>query len=322
MLSLPDTDLIQIAVVAFNQISPFHLSVPSVVFGEALQGEPVFALKVCSADNDLCLTTSAGYSLVLQYDLQPLKQAQIIIVPSWRNPNERPPEALLAALNKAYQRGATIVGLCLGAYVLAEAGLLTGRKATTHWAYADDFSVRYPEVQLNADILYVEYQGIMTSAGTAAGIDCCLQMLRQQLGADRANRVARRLVVPPHRQGGQRQYIDRPLPTNAQDNRLNALLAWVRSDLSAEYSIDYLANKALMSRRTFTRHFRAATGTTFGNWLLHQRLGLCQQLLERTDQPIESIASHAGFGSVVSMRQHFRQVFGVSPTVWRQTFRV
>ncbi|SKA08289.1 Transcriptional regulator GlxA family, contains an amidase domain and an AraC-type DNA-binding HTH domain [Oceanospirillum multiglobuliferum] len=321
-MSLPDTDLIQIAVVAFNQISPFHLSVPSVVFGEALQGEPVFALKVCSADNDLCLTTSAGYSLVLQYDLQPLKQAQIIIVPSWRNPNERPPEALLAALNKAYQRGATIVGLCLGAYVLAEAGLLTGRKATTHWAYADDFSVRYPEVQLNADILYVEYQGIMTSAGTAAGIDCCLQMLRQQLGADRANRVARRLVVPPHRQGGQRQYIDRPLPTNAQDNRLNALLAWVRSDLSAEYSIDYLANKALMSRRTFTRHFRAATGTTFGNWLLHQRLGLCQQLLERTDQPIESIASHAGFGSVVSMRQHFRQVFGVSPTVWRQTFRV
>lgn len=320
-MPLPDADLIQIAVVAFHQISPFHLSVPSVMFGEALQGEPVFALKVCSADNGLCLTTSAGYNLVLQYDLQPLEQAQIIIVPSWRDINERPPEALLAALNKAYQRGATIVGLCLGAYVLAEAGLLIGRKATTHWAYADDFSVRYPEVQLDADILYVEDQGIMTSAGTAAGIDCCLQMLRQQLGADRANRVARRLVVPPHRQGGQRQYIDHPLPANAQDNRLNALLAWVRSDLSAEHSIDHLAEKALMSRRTFTRHFRAATGTTFGHWLLHQRLELCQQLLERTDQSIENIADHAGFGSVVSMRQHFRQAFGVSPTAWRQAFR-
>jgi len=205
--------------------------------------------------------------------------------------------------------------------VLADAGLLDGRRATTHWAAAQAFAQRYPTVMLDADVLYVEDGPILTSAGTAAGIDCCLHLLRQRYGGEIANRVARRLVTPPHRQGGQAQFIEQPLPAHPRDSRLADLLDWVRAHLDQPHSLDSLAARALMSRRTFTRHFRHITGTTVGDWLLGERLALSQRLLETTDQPVERIAALAGFGSPVSLRQHFGRAFGVSPSAWRQTFR-
>ncbi len=231
------------------------------------------------------------------------------------------PPPLLLALQQAAARGVQIVGLCLGAYVLAEAGLLDGRAATTHWAYADDFAHRYPQVRLDPAVLYVEDGQMLTSAGTAAGLDCCLHLLRQRYGAELANGVARRLVVPPHRQGGQAQFIEQPLPASAGDSRLAVLLDWIRANLAAPHTLDSLADKAAMSRRSFTRHFRQLTGRTVSQWLLDERLLLSQRLLERADHTIEQIAQLAGFGSPESLRHHFRQRYAVSPSQWRQSFQ-
>ncbi|MCV2349420.1 helix-turn-helix domain-containing protein [Paucibacter sp. Y2R2-4] len=309
-----------IAVLAFDQISPFHLSVPCAVFGESHPEAPAFDLRVCAAEPGL-LRTTAGFDLSVNAGLEALKGAQTIIVPSWRDPLERPSEALLQALQRAHQRGAQLVGLCLGAYVLAEAGLLDGRSATTHWAYAEDFAARFPRVKVDADVLYIDEGDVLTSAGTAAGIDACLHLLRRQYGVAPANRVARRLVVPPHRQGGQAQFIEQPLPARTRDSRLSVVIDQVRANLEQAHSLDSLADSVLMSRRTFTRRFRQMTGSTVGEWLLSERLARSQQLLEGSDASIEQIAEAAGFGSAVSLRQHFRAAFGVSPSAWRQTFR-
>lgn len=309
-----------VAVVAFDQISPFHLSVPCVVFGDRHPGLPSFDLLVCAAEEGL-LHTTAGFRVAVDHGLEALASAQTVIVPSWRNPDERPSQPLLDALIAAQARGAQMVGLCLGAFVLAEAGLLDGRSATTHWAWAQAFAARYPGVQLDADVLYVEDGNILTSAGTTAGLDCCLHLLRTQYGSEIANSVARRLVMPPHRQGGQAQYVEQPLPATARDSRLAGLLDWVRANLQQVHSLDSLAERSLMSRRTFTRHFRQLTGVTVGDWLLAERLALSQRLLETTDQPVEQVAMLAGFGSPASLRHHFGQAFGVSPKAWRQTFQ-
>jgi len=308
-----------VAVLAYQRISPFHLAVPCVVFSDRHPGAPAFELQVCSWEAGP-LNTTAGFSLNVQHGLEALEQAHIVIVPSWRDPAERPPEAVLDALTAAHRRGAAIVGLCLGAYVLAEAGLLEGRRATTHWEFAADFARRYPAVTLDPGVLYVDEGNILTSAGTAAGIDACLHLLRQRSGATVANRVARRLVMPPHRQGGQAQYIPQPLPATAGDSRLAGLLDWVRANLEQPHDLDSLAAKALMSRRTFTRHFRQLTGATVGQWLLGERLDLAQRLLESTDHGIERIAQLAGFGSPEALRLHFRRSLGVSPSHWRQSF--
>ena len=310
----------RIAVVAFDRITPFHLSVPCLVFGDLGPGGELYELRVCAAEAGT-LTTTAGFALQVEHGLEALAWAQTVIVPSWHDPEERPPQALLEALVTAHARGARLVGLCLGAYVLAEAGLLDGLRATTHWAWANDFAERYPQVTVDADVLYLDDGGLLTSAGTAAGIDCCLHLLRQQHGAELANRVARRLVVPPHRQGGQAQFIEQPLPATSRDDRLAGLLDWVRAHLELPHTLDSLAERALMSRRTFTRHFRQLTGMTVGDWLLAERLALCQRMLESTEQGVEAIATLAGFGSPVSLRHHFGRAFGVSPSAWRQTFR-
>ncbi len=309
-----------VAVVAFDRISAFHLSVPCVVFGEALPPEHPFELRVCAAESQPIRTT-AGIGLTVPFGLEALREAATIIVPSWRNPAEGVPQPLLEALGAAAQRGARIVGLCLGAYVLAEAGLLDGRRATTHWEFAADFASRYPLVHLDADVLYVEDGDILTSAGTAAGIDCCLHLLRQLCGSEFANRVARRLVVPPHRQGGQAQFIEQPLPAPGRDTRLAGLLDWLRGNLAESHNLDELASRAAMSRRSFTRHFRALTGTSLNEWLLAERLGLSQRLLESTGHDIPEIARLSGFRTPESLRHHFRQTLGVSPAAWRRSFQ-
>ncbi|MHB8453926.1 MAG: GlxA family transcriptional regulator [Acidiferrobacterales bacterium] len=311
-----------IAVVAFHGISPFHLSIPCMVFGEdrTAGGVPRFDVRVCAAEAGP-LSTSAGITINTGYGLEQLKRADTIIVPSWRDPEETPPARLLEALRKARQRGACLVGLCLGSFVLAAAGVLDGRPATTHWLATETFARRYPGVRLNREVLYVDDGKVLTSAGAAAGIDCCLHLLRTWCGAKVAGYVARRMVVPLHRQGGQAQYIEHPLPVPAQGERLSGVLDWAQRNVHRPLGLDVLASRARMSRRTFTRQFRKVTGTTTGRWLLNQRLALAQQLLETTDRRIDVIAERAGFGSAVSLRQHFRATFGIAPSTYRRGFR-
>lgn len=318
----PRTPAISIALVAFDQISPFHLSVPCLVFGEDWQelGAPVFDLRVCAISPGP-LRTSAGFDIVTRYGLEALKKAAIIIVPSWHDVAVAAPAELLDALRRAERRGALIVGLCLGAFVLAEAGLLEGKAATTHWHWADEFAQRFPGVKLDADVLYVADGNVMTSAGVAAGLDCCLYLLHTLCGAEVANRVARRLVVAPHRHGGQAQFIEQPVSSSRQDGRLAGVMEWAGGHLGLPHSVDSLAGKAAMSRRTFTRHFRSATGTTVNKWLSHQRLAQAQRLLETTDLSVEIIAVDSGFGSAISLRKHFSSILSTSPSEYRRQFR-
>jgi len=310
-----------IAVVAFDGISPFHLSVPCMVFGEdrTETGAPRFRLRVC-APQPGPLQTNAGFTLVVPHGLEAIRRAQIVVVPSWRDDGSPAPPALIRALQAAHRRGATVVGLCLGAFVLAEAGLLDGRPATTHWHLAGAFAKQYPQVKLQPEVLYVDDGDVLTSAGTAAGIDCCLHLLRVRYGAETANRAARRMVVAPHRQGGQAQYIQQPVPATAERDRLAPLLEWLGKHLDIPHELDHLARRALMSRRTFTRRFRESTGTTVGQWIQNQRLALAQRLLETTNHPVERVATGAGFGSAVSLRKHFTSAFKVSPTAYRRQF--
>ena len=310
-----------VAVVAFDGISPFHLSVPCMVFGEdrTEAGAPRFRVQVCAPEPGE-LRTNAGFSLVVPHGLEAIRRARIVVVPSWRDDCSAAPPELVRALQAAHRRGATVVGLCLGAFVLAEAGLLDGRPATTHWKLAPAFARQYPKVKLQPEVLYVEDGNVLTSAGTAAGIDCCLHLLRVRYGAETANRAARRMVVAPHRQGGQAQYIEQPVPATAERDRLAPLLEWLGRHLDRPHELDDLARRALMSRRNFTRRFRESTGTTVGQWMQNQRLALAQRLLETTDHPVERVATGAGFGSAVSLRKHFLSAFKVSPTAYRQQF--
>ncbi|MBP1208036.1 transcriptional regulator GlxA family with amidase domain [Duganella sp. 1411] len=310
-----------IAVIAFDGITPFHLSVPCLVFDAGREGgEGGFAVRVCAADGTP-LRTSAGFAIATDFDLRALDQADIVIMPSWHNDCRPAPPALLEALRAAHARGARVVGLCLGAFPLAEAGLLDGLAATTHWQFAAALAARYPKVDVDCDVLYVDAGRVLTSAGVAAGLDCCLHLLRGLRGADAANRVARQLVIAPHRQGGQAQFIERPLPVSGSDGRFAGVLEWVTQRLEQAHSIDALAERAAMSRRNFTRHFRQATGTSFKQWLLGQRLAHAQWMLESGDASVEVVAQQAGFGSALSLRQHFRTVLQTSPSAYRASYR-
>lgn len=316
------TPPLTIAVIAFDGISPFHLSIPCTIFGEerAELGLTPNRLIVCGLERRK-LASSVGIAIETTHTLADLGQADIVIVPSWRDMHETPPAPLLEALRSAHARGALLVGLCLGSFVLAEAGLLDGRRATTHWLGARLFSERYPKVRLDPDVLYVDDGDVLTSAGSAAALDCCLHLVRRQCGAEAANKLARRLVVSPHRAGGQAQFIEHPIPSSPGGNRLSEILHWAAQRLAEPHTLDSLAERALMSRRTFTRHFRQLTGTTVGQWLLSQRLAMAQRLLETSNQSIDSIAAAAGFGSAVSLRQHFAEQFRTSPSAYRREFR-
>lgn len=312
----------RVVVVAFDGISPFHLSVPCLVFGEEAGegGAPRYRVTVCAESPGL-LRTNAGFALQVTRGLGALRGADMVVVPSWSPSLPPASSALLRALRAAHARGARIVGLCLGAFVLAEAGLLDGRRATTHWLQVDEFERRHPQVALQPEVLYVDEGDVVTSAGTAAGLDCCLHLLRCEQGAEAALRAARRLIVAPHRQGGQAQYIEQPLPVAPQRDRLSPLLQWLAARLHQPHAIDDLARRAAMSRRHFTRRFREVTGSSVNDWLQHQRVLLAQRLLEAGDLPVEAVALQAGFGSAVSLRQHFAARLGVSPVAYRRQFR-
>jgi transcriptional regulator GlxA family with amidase domain len=311
-----------IAVIAFDRISAFHLSVPCAVFGRygGVPGAPKFALKVCSAEQETLMTTS-GFSLVATPSLDITRTADVVVVPSWRDPRETPPAALVEAVGAAHARGAWVVGLCVGAYVLAAAGILDGRRATTHFAWADHFARTYPKVKVEPSVLYVDDGNATTSAGTAAGIDCCLHIVRGLYGAKVADFAARRLVVPPHRHGSQTQLASQPFPTEGSGFRLAELLDWLRGTIVEKHTADSLAERLAMSRRTFNRRFLSLTGCSLGEWLLAERLRLAQKLLETTELPLEVIAAKAGLGSGSSLRQHFSRNFQVSPSAYRRQFR-
>ena len=277
-------------------------------------------MEVCAVEPGP-LRTQAGFALACTRGLEGLEHADIVIVPSWGDPAEMPPPALLAQLRAAYARGAQLVGLCLGAYVLAAAGLLGGRRATTHWAWADDFGARYPDVAVDPAVLYVEDGPLLTSAGVAAGLDCCLHLVRLRCGHDVANRTARRLLLPPHREGAQAQFIERPVARTPADRRMAGLLDWLRKNLDRSHPLDATAARLTMSRRGFTRHFRQLTGTTLGQWLLDERIALAKRQLETSNNSIDSLATACGFGSATSLRQHFAQRVGITPSAYRRTFR-
>ncbi|WP_157018685.1 GlxA family transcriptional regulator [Mesorhizobium xinjiangense] len=310
-----------IAVIAFDGISPFHLSVPCLVFGEDHRGLglPRFDFHVCALDEGP-LRTGTGLQLVAPQGLDAVAGADIVIVPSWRDLDRPPPAALMTALADAHRRGALIVGLCLGAFPIAAAGLLDGREATTHWAYAERFSALYPKVGLRPDVLYVDNGDVMTSAGVAAGLDCCLHIVRSRYGAEAALRLSRQLVLAPHRQGGQAQFIEPPVLNAPVADGLNRAVEKVRVTLGQAHSLDSVAVEAGMTRRTFTRRFQKAFGTSFGNWLTDQRVILAQRLLEASASSIEEIAFKAGFGTSASLRQHFAARLKTSPAQYRLAF--
>lgn len=310
-----------IAVIAYDGISPFHLSVPCIVFGDDLLrlGAPRYELRVCG-ERTGAIATLSGFAIQVEHDLRALEQADTVIIPSWSSPDALPSAAMLDALRQAHARGARVVGLCLGTFVLAQAGLLKGRSASTHWAWADDFAKDHPEVKLDRHALYTDDGNITTSAGTAAAIDCCLHLIRVDHGAEIANRVARRLVVAPHRHGNQSQYIEMPLSETARPDAVSAALDWAMAHLNEPINIEQLAQKAHMSPRNFSRHFKRKTGATVVQWLLHQRLAVAQRLLERGDGSIDQVAETAGFGSTVSFRLQFTRMFSISPASYRKQF--
>ena len=277
-----------------------------------------YSFKLCAAEPGE-VRTELGLLLDTPYGVDDLVCADLVIVPAAGTQPERH-GPLLEALRAAHANGARIASICTGAFILAEAGLLDGRRATTHWAYADDLAARYPKVTVDPNVLYVEDGPMFTSAGSAAGIDLGLHLVRSDFGSDIANAVARRMVVPPHRDGGQAQFVASPLP-KAEADTLGPVLDWALAHLHEQLTLDDLADVAHVSVRTLMRRFADATGTTPLQWLLVQRVRRAQHLLESSDEPVERIASLSGFGSAANLRQHFTRVVGVPPMSYRRTFK-
>lgn len=311
---------VHVAVFAFEGVCLFNLSVPGVVLGT--ESEPGLARYDVQyfAETPGQVRSDQGVMIEVAHGLEAMDQADIIIVPAWSDPEIPAPREVTTALRRAHEDEKLIVGLCLGAFVLGDAGLLDGKEATTHWVARDVFARRFPKTHFRPDVLYVADDNIVTSAGTVAAIDCCLHLLRERHGSEAANHIARLLVTPPHRPGGQAQYIERPMPKLASDNRLPGVLEWAREHLSEPLSLDILADVAKMSRRTFTRRFRDATGTTVTRWLNAERVARAQQLLETADMPIEHISSAVGFGTTLALRQQFSAQLGTSPSNYRRNF--
>jgi AraC family transcriptional regulator, transcriptional activator FtrA len=265
------------------------------------------------------LRAHGGLMVGAQGGMELLDTADLIVVPGWKSAGAPVPAALVDALRAAHARGARLASICSGAFVLAATGLLAGKRIATHWRYAAELSARHTECRVDADVLYVEEGRILTSAGSAAGIDLMLHIIRGDFGVAAANIVARRLVMPPHRNGGQAQFIDRPVPA-PREGRLSALLEKVRADPAAPWSVEIMAAEAAMSRRTFLRRFTETTGAPPGQWVTRVRIEEAKRLLETTDLSMEDVAARAGFGAVATLRHHFRKELGLAPRDYRETF--
>ncbi|WP_036227639.1 helix-turn-helix domain-containing protein [Marmoricola sp. URHB0036] len=310
-----------VAVVVPQRPGFFELGVVQEVFGvdRTEDGVPAIDFRACSESPGEPIALDNGITLTAPFGLEAAEDADLVIAPAYDYATP-PSEALLDVFRRAHARGAWVLSVCSGAFLLGEAGLLDGRACTTHWRHTDELKRRFPEASIDPDVLFVEDDRVITSAGTAAGIDACLHHVRCELGASVANLIARRMVVPPQRDGGQRQYIDLPVPNCSADS-LTPLLTWMREHLAEDQPVRLLAKRAAMSERTFARRFAAETGTTPGKWLLAQRLHHARTLLESTDLAVETVASRAGFGSAALLRHHFGTAVGVAPAEYRRTFR-
>ncbi len=313
-----------VAVLLFSGGPIFESSIPLSVFGIDRQdaGVPRYRLLVCAGE-DGPLRTTGGLELTAPYGLEALSRAGTVVVPAWRSISQPPPAEALDALRRAHEEGARIIGLCTGAFVLAAAGLLDGRPATTHWMYAPTLAKRYPSVHVDPRELFVDDGDILTSAGTAAGIDLCLHVVRSDHGGEAANALARRLVVPPRRGdwGGQPRHLDRSLPEEIGGDPLAEVVAWALEHLHEQFDVETLAARAYMSRRTFDRRFRTLTGSAPLQWLITQRVLQAQRLLETSDYSVDEVAARCGFRSPVALRGHFRRQLGASPASYRAAYR-
>ncbi|MDM4721284.1 helix-turn-helix domain-containing protein [Micromonospora sp. WMMA1363] len=310
-----------IAVVALDEVAAFELGVLAEVFGtdRTADGFPGYRFSVCTVDGGPVRTRS-GFHLTPHSDLTPVDEADLVAVPAYTH-GAPVPVPVLDALRRAADRGAYVLSVCSGAFVLGEAGLLDGRQCTTHWKYVDDLQRRHPTAKVQCDSLYVPDGRLLTSAGTAAGIDACLHLIRQEHGSATATRLARRMVVPPHRDGGQSQFVEAPVPTAPEAPTLQPVLAWLLGHLDRPLRVDDLAAQADMAPRTFARRFRAETGTTPHDWLTNQRVLLARRLLEETRLSVEDVADQAGFSDAAALRHHFTRRVGATPHAYRTAFR-
>jgi transcriptional regulator GlxA family with amidase domain len=307
-----------VALAAADGMRHFELAVAYEVFGADLSGvaDPWYDVVVCGSGP----VRVGRFLLEPDCGLDQLARAGTVIVPALADVDEDPPADLVDAVRAAHDAGARVVSLCTGAFVLAAAGLLDGRRATTHWAHAEALAARHPLVEVDPDVLYVDDGSVLTSAGKAAALDLCLHLVRCDHGSAIANALARSLVVPPHRAGGQAQFVTTPVPAR-DDHPLAELFPWAAQRLDRPLTVEDLARQANMSSRNLGRHFRSATGTTPLQWLLTQRIRRAQELLETTDDSLDAIAAAAGVGSAATLRRHFNRAVGVPPDTYRRTFR-
>jgi AraC family transcriptional activator FtrA len=309
-----------VAAIVIDRVAPFEFGVLCEVFGidRTEEGVPAVEFRVCGERPGEPIRTSVGAMLVPDLGLDAVAGADLVAVPA-SNIRDEYPAAVLEVLRKAHDQGSTLLSVCSGAFILGAAGLLDGRHCTTHWRHSEELQERFPTALLDPDVLFVDDGSIITSAGTAAGIDACLHLVRRELGSHAANAIARRMVVPPQRDGGQRQYVELPIPECTADS-LAPLLAWLLGHLKTEHTVADLAQRANMSERTFARRFVAETGTTPNKWLTMQRVLHARQLLEDTQLSVDEVADESGFGSAALLRHHFNKIVGVAPKDYRRTF--
>jgi transcriptional regulator GlxA family with amidase domain len=309
-----------VAVLLLEEVAVFEFGVVSEVFGidRSDDGVPRFDFRVCSPTPGVPLSTTSGSQVVAPYGLEGLQGADIVAVPAGTI-REHYPDKVIDAVRRAANSGAIVLSVCSGAFLLGAAGLLDDRPCATHWRYADALARRYPTARVDADVLFVDDGNLITSAGTAAGIDACLHLVRREWGSAVATRIARRMVVPPQRDGGQRQFVDVPVPECTADS-LQPLLQYLTEHLEMDHSVSALARRAHLSDRTFARRFAAETGTTPHLWLTGQRVLAARTLLEETDLGLDAIAGRSGFGTAALLRHHFKRVVGVAPADYRRSF--
>jgi AraC family transcriptional activator FtrA len=311
----------KVAVVVYDGFAPFDLGVVCEVFGEdprVAPGDPWYRLFICG-DTSAPVTADTGFQILVPHGLETLAEVDTVIVTPTYRPDEVA-ESVFAALRQAHARGCRILSLCTGAFVLARAGLLDGRRAATHWTECDELGRRFPLVSVDAGVLYVDEGDILTGAGSAASIDLLLHIVRQDYGSDVATQLARQLVVPPQRDGGQAQFIEQPLPGLDDAHLFADTVTWVQEHLEVPVTVEDLAQRSAMSPRTFARRFQAATGTTPYQWLIGQRVHLAQRLLETSDLSVETVAERSGFCTAGNLRKHFGRVVHTSPQAYRRAF--